>query len=130
MLLETGRLVLWCSFRPSFFTFGGIGAALFASVAQMMCPMSLLTGVFGRKNLVRLLCGKAPGRGFVTPWPAFQQIPPLTGILWVRQGVHYYKNFTGGRRFRFSAAGKAVRRGLEATVNRGLNAAGGLARCG
>jgi len=87
MLLETGRLVLWCSFRPSFFTFGGIGAALFASVARMTCPMSLLTGVFGRKNLVRLLCGKALGRGFVTLWPAFQQIPPLTGILWARQGV-------------------------------------------
>ena len=69
---------------------------------------------------------------------------------------HYYKNFTGGRRFRFSTAGKAVRcsleatvnrgltavgkafstagkavrRGLEATVNRGLTAAGGLARRG
>jgi len=47
-------------------------------------------GVRLEKNLFRLLCdgvGKAPGRGFVTPWPAFQQIPPLTGILWARQGV-------------------------------------------
>ena len=41
-------------------------------------------------------------------------------------GPHYYKNFTGGGRFWFSAAGKAVRRGLEATVNRGLTAAGGV----
>ena len=40
-------------------------------------------------------------------------------------GIHYYTNFTGGGCFRFSAAGKAVRRGLEATVNRGLTAAGG-----
>jgi len=39
---------------------------------------------------------------------------------------HYYTNFTGGGRFRFSAAGKAVRHGLEATVNRGLTAAGGV----
>ena len=44
--------------------------------------------------------------------------------------IHYYTNFTGGGRFRFSAAGKAVRRGLEATVNRGLTAVGGLARRG
>jgi len=43
---------------------------------------------------------------------------------------HYYTNFTGGGRFRFSAAGKAVRRGLETMVNRGLTAAGGLARRG
>ena len=43
---------------------------------------------------------------------------------------HYYTNFTGGGRFRFPAAGKAVRRGLEATVNRGLTAAGGFARRG
>ena len=41
---------------------------------------------------------------------------------------HYYTNFTGGGHFRFSAAGKAVRRGLEAMVNRGLTAVGGLAR--
>ena len=41
-------------------------------------------------------------------------------------GKHYYTNFTGGGRFWFSAAGKAVRRGLEATVNRGLTAAGGV----
>ena len=44
--------------------------------------------------------------------------------------VHYYKNFTGGGRFRFSVTGKAVHRGLEAMVNRGLTAAGGLARRG
>ena len=44
--------------------------------------------------------------------------------------VHYYINFTGGGRFRFSAAGKAVRRGLEATINRGLTTAGGLAHRG
>ena len=43
---------------------------------------------------------------------------------------HCYTNFTGGGRFRFPAAGKAVRRGLEATVNRGLTAAGGFARRG
>ena len=45
-------------------------------------------------------------------------------------GIHYYTNFTGGGRFWFSAAGKAVRRGLEATLNRGLTAAGGFARRG
>ena len=43
---------------------------------------------------------------------------------------HYYTNFTGGGRFRFSAVGKAVRRGLEATVNRGLTVAGGFAHHG
>ena len=43
---------------------------------------------------------------------------------------HYYTNFTGGGRFRFPAAGKAVRRGLEATVNRGLTAASGFAHHG
>ena len=41
--------------------------------------------------------------------------------------MHYCINFTGGGRFGFPAAGKAVRRGLEATVNRGLTAAGGFA---
>ena len=45
-------------------------------------------------------------------------------------GLHYNTNFTGGGHFRFSAAGKAVRRGLEATVNRGLTTEGGLARRG
>ena len=43
---------------------------------------------------------------------------------------HYYTNFTGGGRFWFPAVGKAVHRGLEATVNRGLTAADGFARCG
>ena len=43
---------------------------------------------------------------------------------------HYYTNFTGGGHFWFTTAGKAVRRGLEATVNRGLTAAGGFARRG
>ena len=43
---------------------------------------------------------------------------------------HYYTNFTGGGRFGFPAVGKAVRRGLEATVNRGLTAVGGFARRG
>ena len=42
-----------------------------------------------------------------------------------KEDHHYYTNFTGGGRFRFSVAGKAVCRGLEATVNRGLTAAGG-----
>ena len=44
--------------------------------------------------------------------------------------LHYYIKFTGGGRFGFPAAGKAVRRGLQATVNRGLTAAGGFARRG
>ena len=44
--------------------------------------------------------------------------------------VHCYTNFTRDGRFRFPTAGKAVRRGLEATVNRGLTAAGGFARRG
>ena len=46
------------------------------------------------------------------------------------EAYHYYTNFNGGGHFLFSAAGKAVRRGLEATVNRGLTAAGGFARRG
>ena len=49
---------------------------------------------------------------------------------WEGGSNHYYTNFTGGRCFRFPAAGKAVRRGLEATVNRGLTAVGGFARRG
>ena len=49
----------------------------------------------------------------------------------LKRGVnHYYINFTGGGRFGFPAAGKAIRRGLEATVNRGLTAAGGFTRRG
>ena len=44
--------------------------------------------------------------------------------------VHYYTNFTGGGRFRFPTVDKAVHRGLEATVNRGLTVAGGFARRG
>ena len=51
--------------------------------------------------------------------------------VWIhRLNFHHYTNFTGGGRFRFSAAGKAVRCGLEATVNRGLTAAGDFARRG
>ena len=38
--------------------------------------------------------------------------------------LHYYTNLMRGGRFRFCAAGKAVRRGLEATVNGRLTAAG------
>ena len=44
--------------------------------------------------------------------------------------LHYYTNFIGGGCFWFPAAGKAVRRGLEATVNRGLTAVGGFAHRG
>ena len=43
-----------------------------------------------------------------------------------RGWTHYYTNFTGGRRFGFPTVGKAIHRGLEATVNRGLTAAGGV----
>ena len=52
------------------------------------------------------------------------------GVNVLQKNDHYYTNFTGGGRFLFSAAGKAVRRGLEATVNRGLTTAGGFARHG
>ena len=48
----------------------------------------------------------------------------------VADALHYYTNSTGGGRFRFPTVGKAVRRGLEAMVNRGLTAAGGIARRG
>ena len=51
-------------------------------------------------------------------------------VLASQKNIHYYTNFTGGGRFRFPAAGKAVRRGLDAMVNRGLTAAGGFARRG
>jgi len=82
MLLETGRLVLWCSFRPSFFMFGGIGAALFASVARMTCPMSLLSGVFGWKKPIpaALRRGRqSPRAGFRYPLACLPTDSPSDG---------------------------------------------------
>jgi len=68
------------------------------------------------------LCRTAPQHDAVRVGPWFFHLSLVDG--------HYYTNFTGDGRFRFPAAGKAVRRGLEATVNRGLTAAGGFARRG
>ena len=60
-----------------------------------------------------------PGKLYLGIW--YNDIPGLT-VVWVANRetpitnssstIHYYKNFTGDGRFRFSVAGKAVRRGL------------------
>ena len=94
-----------------------------------------------KTTLKGLLCMEAPGRTTMLVLAVSRPVPrvvaeeaaggrgePSSDV--VPRQTHYYIKFTGGGRFGFPAAGKAVRRGLEATVNRGLTAAGGLAHRG
>ena len=57
-----------------------------ASVARMMCLMSLLMEVFGR-NPIPLLCdrvGKSPRMGFRYSLTCLPTDSPSMGILWAR----------------------------------------------